>query len=205
MSTPLRVAGTRLRWDPATRKDPFSSLSLERVSRVATLLLKAVATFVVACILGLALYGWDHSDRLYEGVRAGGVNVGGLSEEVAAARIDAEFAAYLETPIQLTAGDLKFEVTPKQVGVRLDSAGTAQDAFASGRSGSYWRRTQVWVGAFLHGQDLPLRITLDSDLFAAELARIAPEVVVAPANAVIAMNVNDSPTLLEDQPGVSLE
>ena len=205
MSTPSHVAGTRPWWDSTKDRIPVTSIGVARLSLGATLMLKAFAAFIAACVLGLTLYGWDHTNRLYEGVRAGGVNVGGLSEAEATAKIEKRFAAYLDSPIQLTAGEEVFTVTPRRAGARLDAAGTAQDAFAAGRSGSYWSRTQDWARAFLHGQDRPLRLTLDAALFDAELARIAPDVIVAPANATIQMNRDDVPTLSEDRPGVSLD
>ena len=101
---------------------------------------------VVAALLLLvaAAYAIDraHSDQISDGVRVGGVNVGGLSTDEARHRLRARLADPLEKPVAVKLEDRTFTLTPRQVRLRADIGGMVDAALEASRSGGFPSR--VW-------------------------------------------------------------
>src|SRR5215211_3763145 len=114
--------------------------TLEHVNLISRSAFVAVALCVLATIVGLTLYGYSHADRIYEGVKINGVSAGGMTESEARAVLDAQFNAYLDTPITLVGNGKSFTITPREVGVSFDSSATVETAYDFGRSGPLWSR-----------------------------------------------------------------
>ena len=88
--------------------------------------LLAAALLVVALgLIGLVYAG--SSDRLAEGVRIAGMDVGGLSAGEAEARLESKAASLVHVPVIFTAGERQWRLTPHRLGVRVDW-GAAVDA-----------------------------------------------------------------------------
>lgn len=85
-------------------------------------------TLLIACaIVGAAPAHAD--DRVIApGVSAGGVDVGGLTVDAAAARLDAALTPHLSRPVVLRSGDEVFRLTAEAAGVKLDAPRTAKRA-----------------------------------------------------------------------------
>jgi vancomycin resistance protein YoaR len=148
-------------------------------------ILVVTALFVVAGAAGLGLYASAHADRIYQGVRVAGVELGGLSSEAARAELDAYFATYAAAPLTLVAGDRSFQLTPADVGATLDSASTVEAAMAWGRDGSWWSRSQHWVKALFHGVAVAPAIALDPAAAHGSITAIATEIVRSPVDATL--------------------
>jgi vancomycin resistance protein YoaR len=179
--------------------------TLEHVNLISRSAFVAVALCVLATIVGLTLYGYSHADRIYEGVKINGVSAGGMTESEARAALDAQFNAYLDTPITLVGNGKSFTITPREVGVSLDSAGTVRAAYDYGRSGPLWNRGQTWVRSTLRGHEFDAAITVDTAQLDAQLASLAPEVTRAPADARVDMSAEGSPAIVPEVPGVALD
>jgi hypothetical protein len=111
---------------------------------VRTLLV--LVSFVVAGAAGLALYAQAHADRVFEGVSAGGVPVGGLSVAEAEAALEEAFVAYAGAPMTIEADGAAFALSPAAAGLSLNAEATVSRAMAWGRTGSIWERSQAWRG-----------------------------------------------------------
>jgi len=164
-----------------------------------------VAWFLVAGVAGLALYAFVHGERVYEGVSVGGVRVGGMTETRAVGVLQERAAAYAATPLRLTAGDRVFEATPEELGVTLDAEASAAVAFAHGRDGSLWDRSQRWARGLLHGGEIPATVRVDEAKLNAYLRRIAPEIVFNPTDAYVLMNPGGEPEVVPESDGLSLD
>ena len=174
-------------------------------ARVAALACVAIAAVLGAGVLGLGLYAAAHGDRIYEGVEIAGVPVGGMTQAEASAAIVARFDAYAAAPLALTAADRRFELTPRDLGARIDGDASARDAFAYGRAGSAWARSQAWARGLLRGEDVPPRVALDAATLDERLRAIAPAFVRAPVDAAVRMDAVGAPELLTDHAGLSLD
>src|SRR3954469_10162294 len=71
-----------------------------------------VSVFVLAGIVGLGLYASAYSGRIYQGVRVGSVDLGGLSPGDARMSLERTFATYAGTPLTLAVGTQTFQITP---------------------------------------------------------------------------------------------
>src|SRR5688572_30331841 len=126
----------------------------DRVARIVTIAAAVVAAVLVAGIIGLALYGYSHNDRLYEGIVVAGVEVGGMSRADAGAAIDARYDEFAAAPIIVEAAGQTFQVVPSRAGAALDLEATLDRAFGYGRDGSFWDRSARWTRALLRGKEV---------------------------------------------------
>src|SRR5690606_11212347 len=72
--------------------------------------------------------------------------------------------------------DQEWVVGLDELGVRFDSAATAQRAVDYGRSGNLWRDARAWAASLFGGHDVPLVVSLDPDAVYAVLTEVAPSV-----------------------------
>jgi vancomycin resistance protein YoaR len=163
-----------------------------------------VLLFVAAGAIGLGLYASAHSGRVYQGVRIAGLDVGGLTPAAARAALDDAFADYAAAPLTLLAGDETFQITPAEMGARLDSVATIDVAMAWGRDGSPWSRSQAWVRALLHGVAVTPRIALDPEAAQQRITALAPRVVRPPVDATLDFSTG-SAAIVPDVTGVRLD
>jgi lipoprotein-anchoring transpeptidase ErfK/SrfK len=105
---------------------------------VAVLAVLAVLGVVVA---GAALYDHGRRDRIADGVRIDGVDVGGLSAADARERVTARAVGPRRRAVHVHAGDRVFTLTAAQAHLRADVDGAVRRAVAASRHG--WLGTRV--------------------------------------------------------------
>lgn len=79
-------------------------------------------------------------DRIADGIRVGSVDVGGLDEAAARAKLAAAIAPAVRRPVTLTYHAQRFVLHPAAANVRLDVAGTVDAAHERGRAGNPFGR-----------------------------------------------------------------
>lgn len=112
------------------------------------------------------------------GIQLGGIQLGGMSADEAARRLESELALALARPIQLRYVDEPTPLLPEEVGFRLDSIATAQEALRLSQT-----QQPFWAGFldFILGGpqrielEVPLRGSFDEQPLRARLARVAAE------------------------------
>jgi hypothetical protein len=90
-------------------------------------------------------YDRRHSDTLLDGVRIGGVDVGGLAVSEARDLLFETFDESLDRPITLIIDRKSHAVTPRSLGVSVDWAGPLRRAEAIATAIPLWKR--VWMRA----------------------------------------------------------
>ena len=195
----LGAAAAGVRYIGRTAPPPSPMLA-----RLVTRLFVVVVLFVSAGAAGLGLYASAHVDRIYQGVRVAGVDLGGLSPQAARVELDRFFSTYAEAPLTLVAGEQTFTITPAAVGARLDSETTIAAAMAWGRDGSWWTRSQQWVRALFRGVTVMPAIALDPNTARGSIAAIAPEIVRPPVDATLDFSNGDA-TIIPDVTGIRLD
>lgn len=129
-------------------------------------------------VLGWAGFERYHHNRVFAGVEAAGVRVGGLTLEEATARIAAETHNIAPPRLTLKAGDKALEVSASELGWKPDARATAERAFAIGRNHLAERI------AALRGQiQIPLVPSVDPVALEKRLQAIAQSLEYAPINA----------------------
>jgi lipoprotein-anchoring transpeptidase ErfK/SrfK len=103
----------------------------------------AVALLAVLFTGAAALIVYDASrkDRIAEGVRAGGVEVGGLDRAAAEDKIARSLRGRINEPIVVRDGKTTFRLTPREMGATFNVTAMADDAIAASRDDNILVRT----------------------------------------------------------------
>ncbi len=104
--------------------------------------------------LGWSLAYWN---RIYPGVRVAAVAVGGLPPDEAAQRLRTAFPYPTAATLTLVYEDHTWTARPAELGFVVDALGTAQDAWAVGRTDPWWKRRAARWQAWWQGAEVPLR------------------------------------------------
>lgn len=183
-------------------RDP---VRLTTVSKSVSRVMGMCALFIVACAVGLGLYAFNHSGRIYEGVSAGNVDLSGLTPSEARTALASESQAYLAQPVAITYRDKSFSLVPAASGVSLDVDRTIDQAMEVGRTGSIWNRSRIWARTLIHGVRSELVLSVDQPVLQKSLAQLAPAVVKPPINAYVDMTPPSGPTVVPEQAGIAFD
>ncbi len=142
--------------------------------RLLEALLFSACTALMLILLGLVLYEGYHLQRIYPGVQALGVPLGGLTPPQAVVALPQAIDPYLAAPLRLRYGDQVWEVASANVGVHFDRPAMVRLAYNVGRGhGLKMDLRQQWV-AFQVGYEIPRQLAFErkvADQFLADLAR----------------------------------
>jgi lipoprotein-anchoring transpeptidase ErfK/SrfK len=102
----------------------------------------AAMTLVVLLVGAGVVYAYDASrdDRIADGMRIGGVDVGGLSAERARARLTERLVSPLEQTVTVRAGDRRFRLTAREARVQVNADELVDEAVEASRQGSFLSR-----------------------------------------------------------------
>lgn len=164
--------------------------------------LRAIGFFLVAPLVAVLLllgftavtaadYQSQHSDRIFTGISALGVDLSGLTQAEAQAALEEAFSYPQTAVITLTdpATGQQWTYTPAELGLSFDAASVAAAAYALGRTGDPATRVQEMFNGWYYGRTLSSQFTLDEAQLDQKLADIAAIINRAPANA--ALNIAD--------------
>ncbi|MBO1436665.1 VanW family protein [Meiothermus sp. CFH 77666] len=129
-------------------------------------------------VLGWAVFERYHHQRVFAGVEAAGVAVGGLTLDEAAAKIAAATQSITPPRLTLKAGEKTLEVSAAELGWKPDARATAERAFAVGRT-RFAERTAALLGQV----KIPLVPSVDAAALEKRLQAIAQSLEYPPKNA----------------------
>ena len=112
---------------------PFLASSVRRRggrSAVWSLALGTALVLVLAALVGLAFAG--SSSELAEGTHVAGVDIGGMTEDAATAKLEQEFRRVADQRVTFHAGDTSFAFAASQLGVVPNWRGAVKAAASSG-------------------------------------------------------------------------
>jgi vancomycin resistance protein YoaR len=122
---------------------PVSNLGLAAGAFVALLIL-----LLVVVIAGIQM---SYSGRIYPGVRALGVNVGGMNRDEARAALSDQITAMSNRTIVIGFKELNWTVAGHHLGVRPDIEPVVDEAFKLGREGNLFGRLAFQVQLAFNG------------------------------------------------------
>jgi vancomycin resistance protein YoaR len=187
----------------ATRHRPLGPFGV-RVSQVVTALLVFMFGIFLLAVTGFVAYGFAYADRVYEGTRIAGVDVGGMTRDEVATVVESRYAAFPETEVVLTAGNKRFERTASELGVSIDVEATVAQVMAFGRFGTPWDRSLEWSEGAIRGVELRPVLDVDASIFHDALLDLAPGVVFPPSNARVDVEPGGEVYVVRDIPGLSI-
>src|SRR5947209_16995916 len=109
-------------------------------------------------LLALAAYIYDHSRRdvIANGVRIAGIDVGGLHEAAARAKVQHKLSAELRRPITVHSGSRSWRLYAHEAQLKVDVPAMVSEAVSASREGSIVSRTMRGLfGGTVH-HDVPL-------------------------------------------------
>jgi vancomycin resistance protein YoaR len=160
-------------------------------------------------VLGLLLVGWSgfelhYAGRVYPGITAAGVPVGGLSVEEALARVTQVTQSLEPHSLSIVAGDRTLRVAASELGWQPDPEATVRAALAVGRSGGLARRLSERLEVLRHGVALPLKVKVDPSALRSRLEALIKNLERPPLDARLVFE-NGSYAVKPEQPGLSFE
>jgi lipoprotein-anchoring transpeptidase ErfK/SrfK len=99
-------------------------------------------TLVLLLVGAGVVYAYDASreDRIADGMRIGGVEVGGLSADQATAKLRRELVSPLERAVTIRAGAKRFRLSAREARVKVNSGELVDQAVSASRKGSFLSR-----------------------------------------------------------------
>ena len=156
---------------------------------------------LVTLLGGLYLAGWLFlGDKVPAGTTVADVDIGGLSPDAAAFRLQTELDDRVDQPIRLVWQGQRFELDPEEAGLRLDVDATVRAA-GGGRS---WDPTRM-VELLLSTGDVRPVIDVDRAALDAALDRIAAQVDRAPVEPRILFATGGGHTVTQSRSGHTLD
>jgi vancomycin resistance protein YoaR len=139
-----------------------------RTGRIVAL---AVGGVLIVMLGVYTMLVFSLGDRVPRGTTVAGVQLGGLSQAAAEARLREQLLPRAEEPISLTADGRSYSLRPGKAGISLDVAGTAAEAHAE-RS---FNPVQV-VRALVGGDEVAPKLTVDRKVLDKALASLAKKI-----------------------------
>ncbi len=104
--------------------------------RVRLLVIGLAAAALVLLVAAVGVYAYDsaHNDEIADGVRVGGVDVGGLDREQATQRLQRRLVAPLKQPVKVKLGNQRYPLTAAKAKLRADVDAMVDEAIDASRS-----------------------------------------------------------------------
>lgn len=152
----------------------------------------AVAGFLVVLLAlagGMVVYDSEREDQIAEGVTIGGVDVGGMTREEAAARIETEVAARLRRPLRARYEEREFELRAGRMDLAVDVDASVDEAVDASRSGNILTRTFRGLTGGSVDENVRVEVTYDRGRVARMVDRIARKLDEPAVNADVEISV----------------
>jgi hypothetical protein len=181
---PERYVRARARARQRREAKNVEGQSLRRVLRVIVVLLTTLSSVAgIAAVGGLIAFNQLYAERVLFNVGVQSVDIGGLTQAEAEARLRQHYRPFLETPLTISLDDQTWQPTLAQVGVTLDLDTTLMQAYAAGRGTHLLQRVlqiaQIWDA----GLDLSPQLLVDQRQLQDYLVAIARDVERPPRSA----------------------
>ena len=200
-SLPLRQESTRAWGGPGA--GAFNSLPLASVGI-------ALAAFVVVLIViaGIAITAvqMNYSGRMYPGVRALGVPIGGMNRDQARAALSEQMSILSNRSIVVGYKELNWTVAGHHLGVRPDVEPILDDAYQLGRDGNLVQRLMAQVRLATSGSVSDVQAPgFDPVAMGAFMQALAGAVDRPITDARLAMSPDGTVEFVDGQPGRALQ
>jgi len=160
----------------------MSAVSYPRSKRSSTTeqvlvaLLLGIVLFFIFSALALVVFQVAYAGRIFPGVRAGGIDLAGLTPSEAAAEVTRGYAYPRTGRILLQDGAQAWQATPAELGLYVDPETTAGVAFQIGRSSNLFDNLLTQLRNANTQVHLPVVLVFDQRLARQYLDRLASQI-----------------------------
>ena len=134
-----------------------------------------VAAIAILLIGAVGVYAYDSSndDQIADGVKAGNVDIGGLSTGAARNKLQRELELRLNRPLAAVYHHRAFTLSPRDAKVKINVDAMVDAALRKSRSGNAISRTVRGIFGGSVKTDVPVRVSYDHAAVAALVKRVA--------------------------------
>jgi lipoprotein-anchoring transpeptidase ErfK/SrfK len=172
----------------------------------ARLIIAVTALVAVLAAFAAALYVYDHGRRetIADGVTIGGVDVGGMKRDAAAARLRREILEPLNRTVVVDHGHRRWRLTAREAKVATNLEATVDDALARSREGSILQRSWRGVTGEKLNAELQPEVTYSDQAIVRLLDRVRRAVDRPAMNATIKFTLS-GPSTTPSHDGLALD
>jgi lipoprotein-anchoring transpeptidase ErfK/SrfK len=137
------------------------------------IILAATLAFLFIGVVAVYAYDSSNDDQIAHGVKAGGVDIGGMSTSAARAKVRRQLEARLKRPLYAVYHDDRFKLTPEQARLKINADAMVDEALRKSREGNILSRTWRGVtGGKVH-EDIPVRASYSKPAVAALVKHVS--------------------------------
>jgi len=156
---------------------------LLKYKRLAALLVIIVLQTTLAISAGGSVFKERSGEIILPGVTAAGINLGGMTPQIAEEVLRAKFSALANDSITLLAGDRQWKIPLEGIGAACNYREVVSEAFAVGHSGPFARRLSELLGSKAENTAIPVRMEFNREALQRELERVNSEYALKPVDA----------------------
>ncbi len=185
----VQLAGTQTDGRPLERALPVSepglsaSASENRIIKVASRMILAVAVLLIAAAAALFVFRETYDDKVYPGVFVAGVDIGGMTRPEARTALEAKAAEIENSRAYFDALDRHWAPTLGELGAGVDINSSMDQAFAVGREHEGKARVGSVLETLREETWLPLNVTLSYSELETWAVNVGEELGIRPHNA----------------------
>ena len=132
--------------DPVTRQRSF-------------VLVTALLAFMILGTVAVYAYDSAHDDQIAKGVKAGGIDIGGMHTAAARTKLLHVLTAQLGRPVTVVYKQHHYRLDPRKAGMKIDAKGMVDEALQKSRGGNVLTRTVRGIfGGSVHA-DVPIQVS----------------------------------------------
>ncbi len=172
--------------DPTTEPFADGPAPRRRLAPVA----RFVGGLIVVGALFAASFEFVYADRIFPGITANGVYIGGLSRAEAAKRITDKTTTFAGSVVTISYNDTNLRVPISTLQVKYDPATAAQQAFTYGRQGDFWSQAIQQARALFGRHTAFSSLTFDSNRLTPYVNQLADDLITPVQNATLSFDDN---------------
>jgi vancomycin resistance protein YoaR len=172
----------------------------DRMRRLGTRAVVGVGVLFLVTAWTLFLMRSVYSDRIYPTVYVADMNIGGMSYDDAKAKLDDRASMLNDQAITFTYQGRTWSPKLSDLGIRFDSEGSIENAYAVGREENAWERLSTTAGFLRHDRRLPLTIIVEGEQLSKWFDQVDAELGQPPHDAYLQVN-GDQVTIVPEVNG----
>lgn len=126
--------------------------------------------------------------KIHPGVVAAGVEIGGMSEADAAAKLTSTLPARMAEPVVVSFETTSWDLDASQLKASPDTTATAEQAFAVGRTGGFLELVAVRAASWFSPVEVEVPVSSDASATAAAIDKIAAQIDTPPTDATVVID-----------------
>jgi lipoprotein-anchoring transpeptidase ErfK/SrfK len=149
----------------------------------------AVLAALIFSAVGAYAYDSAHDQQIAHGVKAGGVNIGGLSTKAAQRKLSATLTPKLSRTLTVVYQGQRFDLDPRRAGLSVNVKSMVTNALDKSRGGNIISRTLRGIFGGTVRAHVPASVSYDRAAIDGFVKQVAGGVNRAPRNATIAVSL----------------